>query len=197
MVDEYVDDDLADDSEDEKRMERAERMAKRKLAKRRKAATQETGGTKRRFQLQFGRQEEVPPPRVTQPLPAPSVRAPFQPASGSGMPSFGGASGGCFLCGQFGHIKRDYPKKALVTGSLYPSHESDEGSMGSKGVDCEGILSLDGDDVCSRCWEFQLDVPTSNGISSVKGSLEKCVDFWWEELCASPWLIDTISKGYV
>ena len=65
VVDEYVDDDLADDSEDEKRMERAERMAERKLAKRRKAATQETGGTKRRFQLQFGRQEEVPPPRVT------------------------------------------------------------------------------------------------------------------------------------
>ena len=46
---------------------------------------------------------------------------------------------------------------------------------------------------------FQLDVhvPTSNGISSVKGALEKCVEFWWEELCASPWLIDTISKGYV
>ena len=70
MVDEYVDDDLADDSEDEKRMERAERMAERKLAKRRKAATQETGGTKRRFQLQFGRQEEVPPPRASQPLPS-------------------------------------------------------------------------------------------------------------------------------
>ena len=69
--------------------------------------------------------------------------------------------------------------------------------MGSKGVDCEGILSLDGDDVCSRCWEFQQDVLTSNGISSVKGSLEKCVDFWRDELCASPWLIDTISKGYV
>ena len=39
------------------------------------------------------------------------------------------------------------------------------------------ILSLDVDDVCSRCWEFQLDVHTSNGISSVKGSLGKCVDF--------------------
>ena len=197
VVDEYVDDELADDSEDEKRMERAERMAERKLAKRRKAATQETRGTKRRFQLQFGRQEEVPPPRASQPLPSPIVRAPFQPASGSGMPSFGGASGGCFLCRQFGHIKRDCPKKALGTSSQYPSHESYEESMGSKGVDCEGILSLDVDDVCSRCWEFQLDVHTSNGISSVKGSLGKCVDFWREELCASPWLIDTISKGYV
>ena len=84
-----VDDDLADDSEDEKR---AERMAERKLAKRRKAATQETGGgggggggAKQRFQLQFGRQEEVPPPRAPQPLPAPIMRAPFQPANGSGI----------------------------------------------------------------------------------------------------------------
>ena len=35
-----------DDSEDEKRVERAERMAEWKLAKRRKAATQETRGDK-------------------------------------------------------------------------------------------------------------------------------------------------------
>ena len=41
-----------------------------------------------------------------------------------------------------------------------------------------------------------LDVPTSNGISSVKGGLGKCVDFWRDELCASPRLIHTIVKGY-
>ena len=74
MVDEYVDDDLADESEDEKRMEWAERMAERKLVK---------------------------------------------------------------------------SRKALVTGAMYPSHESDEGSMGNstcKGVNCEGILSPDRED---------------------------------------------------
>ena len=66
VVDEYVDDDLADDSEDEKRMEWAERMADRKL------------------------------------------------------------------------VKLVKSRKALVTGAMYPSHESDEGSMGNntcKGVD--------------------------------------------------------------
>ena len=66
-------------------------MAERKLAKKRKA-TPETGGMKRRFP--FGgssRQEEVPPPRAPQLLPTP--RAPFQPSGGSGVPSFGGASG--------------------------------------------------------------------------------------------------------
>ena len=35
------------------------------------------------------------------------------------------------------------------------------------------FLSPDSEDVCSRCWDFQLDVSTSNGISSIKGALEK------------------------
>ena len=40
-------------------------------------------------------------------------------------------------------------RKALVTGAMYPSHVSDEGSMGNsicKGVNCEGILSPDRED---------------------------------------------------
>ena len=41
------------------------------------------------------------------------------------------------------------------------------------------------------------DVSINNGVHSVKGGLGKCVDFWRDELCASPWLIDTIVKGYV
>ena len=46
--------------------------------------------------------------------------------------------------------------KALVTSSLYPSHESDEGVTSSKGVDYEGILAPDdNEDVCGRCWDFQ------------------------------------------
>ena len=67
------------------------------------------------------------------------------------------------------------PRERLGPVHCIPFHESNEGSMGSKGVDCEGILSLDVDDVCSRWWEFQLDVHKSNGMSSVKGSLGKYV----------------------
>ena len=70
VVDEYVDDDIADDSEDEKHMERAEGMAERKLAKRCKA-TQETGwggggggGMKRRYP--FGGSFETGGSRTTQ-----------------------------------------------------------------------------------------------------------------------------------
>ena len=151
VVDEYVDDDLADDSEDEKRMERAERMAERKMAKKRKAATQETGGMKRGFSVRGLARQEVPTPRAPQLLPTPQFlptpRAPFQPANESGVPSFGGALGGCFQCGQFGHIKRNCPQKTLVTASQYPFHESEDGLMGSKAVDYEGILTPDSEDV--------------------------------------------------
>ena len=36
LVDEYVEDDLAEDSKDERRIEKAERAAKRKIAKRKR-----------------------------------------------------------------------------------------------------------------------------------------------------------------
>lgn len=80
MVDDYINDDLVDDLEDMKRMEQAERMAKRKLAKTCKAATLETRGTKRRFPFRGSRQEEVPTLRAPQLLP--TLRVLFHPASG-------------------------------------------------------------------------------------------------------------------
>ena len=32
---------------------------------------------------------------------------------------------------------------------------------------------------------------------SVKGKLCACIDFWCSELCASPWILDTIMNRYV
>ena len=46
-------------------------------------------------------------------------------------------------------------------GSLNPSHEA---VMSSKGVDYEGILTPDSEDVCGMCWDFQQDVSISNGV---------------------------------
>ena len=65
VVDEYVDDDIADDSEDEKHMERAEGMAERKLAKRCKA-TQETGGGGDEAEVSFRQELETGGSRTTQ-----------------------------------------------------------------------------------------------------------------------------------
>ena len=71
------------DSEDEKRVERAERMAERKLAKRRKAATQETGGDKAEVSAAV---RETGGSSTTEGSTAFAcsdlMRAPFQPAMG-------------------------------------------------------------------------------------------------------------------
>ena len=55
-------------------------------------------------------------------------------------------------------------RKALMTGAMYPSHESDEGST-CKSIDCEEILSPD---VGGRCWDFQQDMSLGNGVHTVK-----------------------------
>ena len=50
-----------------------------------------------------------------------------------------------------------------------------------------------------RCWELQTadNSMSEREVCTVKGYLGKCVQFWREELCAPPWVIDTITEGYV
>ena len=40
-------------------------------------------------------------------------------------------------------------------------------------------------------------LPDKGECLSVKGRLGKCVKYWRHELCAPPWMVDTISTGYV
>ena len=50
-----------------------------------------------------------------------------------------------------------------------------------------------------RCWELQTadsGMPEVEACT-VKERLGKCIPFWREELCAPPWVIDTITEGYV
>ena len=50
------------------------------------------------------------------------------------------------------------------------------------------------EDCMQRCWEVQ---SPDIGAGSVRGRLRQCVDFWRKELCAPPWVLHTITKGYV
>ena len=45
-----------------------------------------------------------------------------------------------------------------------------------------------------RCWEVQ---SPDFGAGSAWGRLRQCVDYWRKELCAPPWVLDTITKWYV
>eukprot|EP00731_Ephydatia_muelleri_P023446 Em0015g1029a len=192
LVEQYKEDALADDSEDEKRIDKAERAAERKAqAKRRKEAADE------RKRVPNGReavQREVPRPR-------PEER-PYKP------PMF--APGICFQCGGMGHLRRDCPKRVPLSAE-YPlleyEHVSDtclgvdSGSVTpvEGGVDRENVTPVEGSIEGVRCWELQTadsGMPEVE-VGTVKGRLGKCIPFWKEELCAPSWVIDTITEGYV
>ena len=154
MVDKYTADDLADGSEDEKKIEKAERAAERKVGKRRKKRTAEAAagkprGVPARFATVAG------PPAAghasfTQP---PHLGHPYrrQPVPPGGRPV-----GPCHFCGEMGHLRLYCPTRASVEGKKwypFPSKKcSDEVVHGSEascksvncGTEANKALSRDG-----------------------------------------------------
>eukprot|EP00731_Ephydatia_muelleri_P003678 Em0001g3678a len=109
VVEEYVDDDLADDSDDERRMEKAERAAERKVA------------AKRRKEREAGAKRA----RLSEPEPlAPEGKRPLRAREPAGLVAVPrSAPGACHQCGEFGHWRRDCPKRGAAPAT-YPLLES-------------------------------------------------------------------------
>ena len=96
VVDEYTADDLAEDSDDEKRIEKAERAAERKAGKRRKkrgATALKSRGGPPRFPM------SAQPPATGMPV----AVAPYSQPRRQALPPPARPVGPCHFCGEMGH----------------------------------------------------------------------------------------------
>ena len=152
VVEEYEADELASGSEDEKKLERAERTAERKAVKKRKATTRQ--GPRNypgKFrQPAFGGVSQSPMWPRNQSL----QPAPMQARSNAQAIRPAPAVGPCFGCGEMGHLRRFCPKTAPGQARWYPfdvdvrcMDRSKKGSVDcakAKGKEkCEGDNSVD------------------------------------------------------
>ena len=211
VVAEYTADELAEDSEDEKRLEKAEKAAERKAAKRRRTVPR----TRRRGSY---------PPQSSQagaPSAAPVQSPLFLPKRPTTAPGGGArAIGPCFACGELGHLRSFCPKTPTEVGSKkwYPSpsdesrsnecNSSDEGASEECASDeCASDECTSDDTVCqgdiahvnSRDWEAEAtgQDPKVSPFVSVQGRLKERVSFWKEVLKAPETVLRTIESGYV
>jgi hypothetical protein len=207
VVSEYQSDELAIDSDDEKRISKAEKAAEKKVLKWKKSVVGKAGNKSGRPMQQWGASSrqtgtlQAPPQAVL-----PWSRSPFmpiqsgtvsQPARGSRMP------GPCFSCGEFGHLRNSCSKSGPIPAHKYPiideneyMYNTDE-SVGLFG-ECSSVNEVLGDDVegesLLRYWE--VGGQKSKSIS-VKGRLACRSDYWKSVLEVPAPVLNIITQGYI
>ena len=206
VVAEYTADELADDSDDEKCLEKAEKAAERKAVKRKKKG----GESSRTGKGRYNPAQAAPAPSVSAPTTAstyPAKRPVVAPAPAR-------AIGPCFACGEMGHIRSYCPKTAPENRKWYPLHSCASGvellpasskEPGDPVVHDATIADWSGVELGSVgcCWEIeaaeQLESGELNPASPilVKGRLKLHIQFWKGELGAPAWVLSTIKEGYV
>ena len=107
-MDEYVADELADGSDDEKRMEKAEKAAERKAAKRRLIERTEPPS-------RFGKGRPGPPSAAPVPVGGPSPQMTAALRRPGPVPV-----GPYFACGEVGHLRSYCPKITAAARKWYP-----------------------------------------------------------------------------
>ena len=137
MVDEYEQDQLAADEEDAKRLEKAEKSAGSKAAKRKKASGGNRGDNWRK------QQSRPTEPIRRFPTPGPPVSSQAPPQAQPFRPRLPGP---CWHCSEMGHLKVTCPKLQRpypLNIECVDEGKAKQGEVGSSGIDKHG------NDVCS------------------------------------------------
>ena len=118
VVTEYTADELADDCDDEKRLEKAEKAAERKVVLQKRKRPQPTAAKypphPPRLQPQYG--VGYHSPQQLGPSTSVGIRSPAPPLLQRAM-------GPCFACGEMGHLRSQCPKMQSLERKWYPSHD--------------------------------------------------------------------------
>ena len=226
VVAEYTTDEVAEGSDDEKRLERAEKAAEQKTAKRRKKRAGSTSG----------RPCGQPRPSVPVAMAAPTVSLQCQATTtrrpGTATAPVQQAVGPYFACGELGHLRVHCPKTVAAAesgGRWYPFDKGDisdgcggvspvcgvvhgvvrqpdkECNVGRVGAMWEEAVSMapngqalvDNQEVAPDNMSRVWEVVDGELSFSVKGRLRDHSCLWKEELHASPVVLSTIDSGYV
>ena len=118
VVDEYTADDLADDSDDEKRIEWAEKAVERKAEKRRKKRGQ-VPGEPRGGQPRFSSATQA----QVMGMPVPSV--PVNQPRRHVVSTAARPVGPCHFCGEMGHLRLHCPARTVATGRKWYPFQAD------------------------------------------------------------------------
>ena len=206
VVSEYTADELAADSDDEKRLEKAEKAAERKASKRKKNSESRQRPYKRPANPRLV--SDVLQGQSVLPFPAASSGAQFrrQLMPSRTMTQLQREPGPCFACGQMGHYRSHCPKlNQSNSKSWYPQKccENVVYCVDEASIDCDSgvcdVLELD------PVWEEDSDYlsvtevaiqETARGLC-VKGRLKENVSFWKSELAAPDAVVSIIETGYV
>ena len=202
LVEEYEYDALASNPEDERKMEKAERAAEKKVAKKRKLRESKT----REEAVKMGALR----PSIEPGMAFAPTKPPMAPKLIGGMVPR--PSGSCFHCGGPGHFGRECPKALASVAYPLPNvreHMAGEslcfrgevvetvthggGVERGKGLTPE-IVACEGEGGSGRCWEVQ---EGEAGTISVRGRSCNCLVYWEQVLHAPPWVLDTVRNGYI
>ncbi len=206
LVSEYEADELADDSDDEKRITTAEKAAEQRLIKKRKTSANQRGRT---ASVKWSRDSPpvwraAPPIRGSGIMPVTTDRTGLLSNVGARMPR---PAGPCFSCGEFGHIRSSCSKIGSSSAShgvgtsrtLYPLCSSNSSQLLISEVNTVG----GGEEVVLvdpvRWWEAEgkgLKVANAE-YGSVKGRLHNHLDYWESVVQAPAPIISIVKQGYI